>query len=65
MESNRLSALRTISLRLRGTSTEILQEMGEETDGVITSVSKLQSKIQKKNISAFFLISKLEKAVIL
>lgn len=40
------SALRTISLRLRGTSTEILQEMGEETDGVITSVSKLQSKIQ-------------------
>ena len=46
MESNRLSALRTISLRLRGTSTEILQEMGEETDGVITSVSKLQSKIQ-------------------
>ena len=40
------SALRTISLRLRGTSTEILQEMGEETDGVITSVSKLQSKIK-------------------
>lgn len=31
---------------MRGTSTEILQEMGEETDGVITSVSKLQSKIK-------------------
>lgn len=40
------SALRTISLRLRGTSVEVLEEMGEETDGVITSVSKLQSKIK-------------------
>lgn len=40
------SALRTISLRLRGTSVDVLKEMGEETDGVITSVSKLQSKIQ-------------------
>ena len=40
------SALRTISLRLRGTSVDVLEEMGEETDGVITSVSKLQSKIQ-------------------
>lgn len=40
------SALRTISLRLRGTSVDVLEEMGEETDGVITSVSKLQSKIK-------------------
>lgn len=40
------SALRTISLRLRGTSVKVLEEMGEETDGVITSVSKLQSKIK-------------------
>ena len=40
------SALRTISLRLRGTSVEILEEMGEETDGVIESTSKLQAKIQ-------------------
>lgn len=40
------SALRTISLRLRGTSVKILEEMGEETDGVVESVSKLQSKIK-------------------
>lgn len=46
MESNRLSALRTISLRIRGTSTKILEEMGEETDGVIESVSKLQAKVK-------------------
>ena len=39
------SALRTISLRLRGTSVEILEEMGEETDGVIESTSKLQAKL--------------------
>lgn len=39
-------ALRTISLRLRGTSVEVLEEMGEETDGVVESVSKLQSKIK-------------------
>lgn len=41
-----MSALRTISLRLRGTSVQILEEMGEETDGVIESVSKLQAKIK-------------------
>ena len=40
------SALRTISLRLRGTSVKVLEEMGEETDGVIESTSKLQSKIK-------------------
>lgn len=40
------SALRTISLRLRGTSVEVLEEMGEETDGVVTSLSKMQSKIK-------------------
>ena len=40
------SALRTISLRIRGTSVKVLEEMGEETDGVIESVSKLQSKIK-------------------
>ena len=28
------------------TSVDVLEEMGEETDGVVTSVSKLQSKIQ-------------------
>lgn len=40
------SALRTISLRLRGTSVEVLDELGEETDGVVESTSKLQEKIK-------------------
>lgn len=40
------SALRTISLRLRGTSVEVLEEMGEETDGVAESASKLQEKLK-------------------
>ena len=40
------SALRTISLRLRGTSVAVLEEMGEETDGVVESVSKMQEKIK-------------------
>lgn len=40
------AALRTISLRIRGTSTKVLEEMGEETDGVIESVSKLQAKVK-------------------
>ena len=40
------SALRTISLRLRGTSVSVLEEMGEETDGVVESVSKMQEKIK-------------------
>lgn len=40
------SALRTISLRLRGTSVQVLEELGEETDNVIESTSKLQSKIK-------------------
>lgn len=40
------SALRTISLRLRGTSTKELGEAGEDTEGVITSKSKLRNKIK-------------------
>ena len=40
------AALRTISLRIRGTSVKVLEEMGEETDGVIESVSKLQAKVK-------------------
>lgn len=40
------SALRTISLRLRGTSVEVLEELGEETDNVVESTSKLQKKIK-------------------
>ena len=41
-----MSALRTISLRIRGTSVKVLEEMGEETDGVVESVSKLQAKVK-------------------
>ena len=41
-----MSALRTISLRLRGTSTKELEEAGEDTEGTITSKSKLRSKIK-------------------
>ena len=40
------SALRTISLRLRGTSVSVLEELGEETDGTVESVSKMQEKIE-------------------
>lgn len=40
------AALRTIALRIRGTSLTVLEEMGEETDGVIESVSKLQEKVK-------------------
>ena len=41
-----MSALRTISLRLRGTSTKELEEAGEDTTGAVTSKSKLRSKIK-------------------
>ena len=40
------AALRTISLRLRGTSTKELEEAGEDTEGVVTSKSKLRTKVQ-------------------
>lgn len=40
------SALRTISLRLRGTSVEVLESIGEETDGAVESISKMQGKIK-------------------
>lgn len=40
------SALRTISLRLRGTGVKELEEAGEDTAGAITSKSKLRSKIK-------------------
>lgn len=39
-------SLRTISLRIRGTTVKALEEMGEETDGVVESVSKLQEQIK-------------------
>ena len=44
--SNVGAALRTISLRLRGTSTKELEEAGEDTVGVVESKSKLRTKIQ-------------------
>lgn len=40
------AALRTISLRLRGTSLQVLEEMGEETDGAIEGISKMQEKVK-------------------
>lgn len=40
------NALRTISLRLRGTSLTVLEEMGEETDGMVESLSKMQEKVK-------------------
>lgn len=39
------NALRTLSLRLRGTSVEELEALGEDTEGLITVTSKLQDKI--------------------
>lgn len=39
------AALRTISLRIRGTKTE-LEELGEDTEGMVTTTSKLQAKIK-------------------
>lgn len=41
-----MAALRTISLRLRGTSVKELEEAGEDTTGVITSKSKLRGQIK-------------------
>lgn len=39
------TALKTLSLRLRGAKTE-LEEAGEDTDGMATSVSSLQTKLK-------------------
>ena len=40
------SALRTISLRLRGTSVKELEEAGEDTTGAVGTKSKLRSKLK-------------------
>ena len=40
------AALRTISLRLRGTSIKELEEQGEDTTGAVESTSKLRSKVK-------------------
>lgn len=39
------TALKTTSLRLRGTSVEVLEEEGLDSDGVIESTSKLRSQV--------------------
>lgn len=39
------AGLKVIGLRLRGTDTKTLQEAGEDTDGVVTSVSQLRQLI--------------------
>ena len=48
------AGLRTISLRLVGTSSakDELEELGEETDGVITTVSKLRETIMSATAAA-------------
>ncbi len=40
------TALKTTSLRLRGTDAKILEEEGLDSDGVVTSKSKLQSEVK-------------------
>ena len=40
------TALKTTSLRLRGTSVDILNEEGLDSEGAVTSKSKLQSKVK-------------------
>lgn len=40
------TALKTVAMRLRGTSTEEMEEEGLDIDGAVTSKSKLQSKIK-------------------
>ena len=43
-ESNRSTALKTLSLRIRGVKTE-LEEAGLETEGMVESTAKLRSEI--------------------
>lgn len=43
-ESNRLTAFKTISMRIRGAKTE-LEEAGLETEGMVESTAKLRSEI--------------------
>lgn len=40
------TALKTTSLRLRGTDAKVLEEEGLDSDGAVTSKSKLRSKVQ-------------------
>lgn len=43
-ESNRLTALKTVSMRLRAATTEV-EDAGESTDGMATSVSELRDEM--------------------
>ena len=40
------NALKVVAMRIRGTTAKILEDMGEDTDGLVESTSKLQEKIQ-------------------
>lgn len=40
------TALKTVAMRLRGTDTKTMEEEGLDTDGAVTSKSKLQTKIK-------------------
>lgn len=44
-ESNRLNALKTTSMRIRGASAE-LEDAGEEVDDLVESTPKLRKEIQ-------------------
>lgn len=39
------AGMRTIALRISGTSTEVLEQLGEDTDGVVETTSKLQEQV--------------------
>lgn len=40
-----MSALKILSLRLRGTSAKEMEDLGEETDGLVETTSKLRDTI--------------------
>ena len=44
-ESNRMTALKTLALRLRGAKTE-LEEAGEDVEGMAENTSQLQAKLK-------------------
>lgn len=40
------TALKTVAMRLRGTDTQVMEEEGLDTDGVVSSTSKLRGKVK-------------------
>ena len=40
-----MSALKILALRLRGTSAKEMEDLGEETDGLVETTSKLKDTI--------------------